>query len=170
MKKQQFANTPCSIARATDYLGDKWIPLILRECLYGNNRFDDIQNCLDVGRNILADRLVFLVETGLLEKQKYQDRPKRYTYQLTNKGYAAASVLLAFMSFSEAHLFGPGDEPIRLYDRETGQRIETVVIDKTTGLPVDIRRLVPGPGPSFPEDEKGRRARFSEYFHLNFDD
>ena len=163
MKRATFENEPCSIARSLDVLGDWWNPLILRECLYGVHRFQDMQRWLGIGRNILATRLKLLVDEGLLEKRSYQDKPPRFEYHLTEKGYDAAAVLLAVMRFGEKWYFERGREPIRLTDRATGQQVRPVLVDERTGEPLDLRNLVPGPGPSFPAGDV-RKERFQEYF------
>lgn len=163
MERKHFDQAPCSIARSLDILGDWWSPLIIRECLYGMHRFDQMQRWLGIGRNILTRRLAKLVEQGVLERRQYQDRPKRFEYHLTDKGYDAAKLLMAMMPFGEDWLF-EDDEPIRLYDRETDRRVHPVLVDRETGEPIDPRRIYAGPGPAFPADGEVRRERFEEYF------
>jgi len=164
MERTSFGTAPCSIARSLDVLGDWWNPLILRECLYGVRRFDELQRWLGIGRNILTRRLALLVEQGLLEKRRYSERPPRFEYHLTDKGYDAAKLLVAMMAFGEAWYFDRGQEPIRLFDRETGRRVKAALVDVETGKPLDPRTLYPGPGPSFPRSEELRRERFTEYY------
>ena len=164
MERKRFQGAPCSIARSLDVMGDWWTPLILRECLYGVHRFDEIQRWLGIGRNILTRRLAQLVEQGVLERRQYQERPERYEYHLTDKGYDAAKLLLAIMPFGEAWFFGEEGEPIRLYDRRTDRRVRPVVVDAETGQAIDPREVYAGPGPSFPDEEGIRHDRFSEYY------
>ena len=164
MERKQFDKAPCSIARSLDVVGDWWTPLIVRECLYGMRRFDQMQRWLGIGRNILTRRLSALVEAGVLEKRRYQERPPRYEYHLTDMGYDAAKVLVAMMPFGEAWFFEPDRAPIRLYDRATGREVRPELVDAHTGRPIDPRELFPGPGPTFPPDESVRRARFGEFF------
>lgn len=165
MKRKQFQAAPCSIARSLDALGDWWAPLILRECLYGVHRFDALQRWLGIGRNILTQRLGKLVEDGLLERRCYQEKPARYEYHLTEKGFDAAKMLLVLMGFGERWLFPPGEEPIHLYDRQTRRRVVPQLVDANTGAPLDPRQLYAGPGPSFPPLWELRRERFAEYYH-----
>ena len=164
VQRKQFADAPCSIARSLDVLGDWWTPLILRECLYGVHRFDELHRWLGIGRNILTRRLNALVDQGVLERRPYQAQPVRYDYHLTEQGYDAALVLLAMMPFGERWRFAAGREPIRLYDRHTHARVRPVVVDANTGAPIDPRRLYAGPGPAFPQDRAVRRARFAAYY------
>ena len=78
-----------------DLLGDPWTPLVLREAFYGFRRFEEFQRALGIARNTLTDRLRRLVDEGLLEKQPYQDDPRRYDYVLTEKGRDFFGVLAA---------------------------------------------------------------------------
>jgi DNA-binding HxlR family transcriptional regulator len=164
MERKSFEKSPCSIARSLDVLGDWWTPLILRECLYGVHRFDEIQRWLGIGRNILTRRLSKLVEQGVLERRPYQERPPRYEYHLTDKGYDAAKLLVAMMPFGESWFFDEHREPILLYDRRTDRRVRPVLVDAETGEPIDPRTLYAGPGKAFPRSEKTRRERFAEYY------
>ena len=170
MERKKFSEAPCSIARSLDVLGDWWNPLIIRECLYGLHRFEDFQRWLGIGRNILTRRLNLLVEQRLLEKRRYQDRPERFEYHLTDKGYDAALVLLAVMPFGEKWYFDEHREPILLYDRLSGKRVRPVVVDAESGEPIDTRRLYAGPGRSFPDSTEVRKERFREYFSRHVDD
>lgn len=164
MERRSFNRAHCSIARSLDVLGDWWTPLIIRECLYGVNRFDEMQRWLGIGRNILARRLALLVGQGLLEKHAYQNRPPRFEYRLTDKGFDAARLLLAMMDFGETWYFGGGKEPVWLLDRETGRRVRPLLVDAATGEKIDVRRLYAAPGPGFPSAERVRRERFAEHF------
>lgn len=164
MERKRFNTAPCSIARSLDVLGDWWTPLILRECLYGVHRFDEFQRWLGIGRNILTRRLKQMVEQGVLERRQYQDRPPRYEYHLTDKGYDAAKLLLAMMPFGEAWFFEHDQEPIRLYDRRTDRRVRPRLVDADTGDPIDPRQIYAGPGPSFPASEQVRSERFRDYY------
>ena len=109
----------------------------------------------------LTRRLALLVEQGVLEKRKYRER---YEYHLTAKGYDAALLLIALMPFGEKWYFEDGREPVLLHDRRTGARVRPGLVDLNTGEPIDVRQLLPGPGPAFPEDADIRRARFAEYY------
>lgn len=166
MQRTQFQRSPCPIARSLDVLGDWWTPLIIRECLYGVHRFADLQRWLGIGRNTLTRRLNQLVEQGILERRPYQTRPMRYDYVLTEKGYDAATVLVAVMPFGERWFFEGERAPIELFDRASGKRVHPVVVDAETGEPIDPRGVVAGPGPTFPGDEAARRRRFTGYYAM----
>ena len=170
MQRKSFETAPCSIARSLDVIGDWWTPLLIRECLYGVHRFDQFQRWLGIGRNILTRRLAQLVEQGVLERRAYQERPLRHEYHLTDKGYDAARILLAMMSFGERWAFTPEEAPIHLYSRDTDRRVHPMLVDRDTGQPLDARSLYAGPGPAFPQMPEIRRARFVEYYRRRADE
>jgi DNA-binding HxlR family transcriptional regulator len=114
VRRTSFKRWPCSIARTFDLLGDWWTPLVLREIFFGSARFDDLQRALTIGRNVLADRLRRLTGEGLLERRKYQDRPPRYEYLLTEKGRDFYPVLLAVMRWGDRWLHGRQGPPVLL--------------------------------------------------------
>jgi len=86
MLPRTYDGQRCSIARSLEVLGDRWTLLIVRDAFPGVRRFDDFQRSLDVARNILTDRLSRLVQERILERHRYQDRPERFEYRLTDKG------------------------------------------------------------------------------------
>ena len=149
MRRTRFDRWPCSIARATDLLGDWWTPLVLRECFYGLRRFDELQAALGLARNVLTARLERLVEERILEKHAYQENPPRHDYRLTEKGLALFPVLLAMMAWGDEWLFS-GRPPVVLHDRRNGKRVVPAVVDARTGKPIDARSIRASPGPGFP--------------------
>ena len=161
MRSRRFDHWPCPIARSADLIGDPWVLMILRECTYGVSRFDAFQERLSIGRNVLTSRLARMVESGLLEKVRYQERPERFEYRLTEKGADATGVLAWMISFGERWIFEDEAQPIELRDRRTGARVHPQLVDARTGEPLNARNLVPAPGPGFPGDDAVRDAWFA---------
>ncbi len=95
MLKRTYDGQDCSIARALEVVGERWTLLIVRDALLGLRRFDEFQRNLGIARKVLADRLRWLVDEGILERVPYQERPKRYEYHLTERA-------ATFMSRSSA--------------------------------------------------------------------
>lgn len=81
---------------------------------------------------MLTRRLMTLVDGGLLEKRLYSERPPRYEYILTSRGYDLSPVLTTLLTWGNKH-FAPEGPSIQLADLETGHIAEPVVIDKVTG-------------------------------------
>jgi DNA-binding HxlR family transcriptional regulator len=58
----------CPVAMSSEVLADRWTPLVVRELLLGNTRFNDIARGLPgVSRSLLAQRLRHLERRGVLE-------------------------------------------------------------------------------------------------------
>ena len=71
MQRTQFGAMACSIARTMDVVGEPWSPLILRNIYVGITRFDQLRQSLGMSRKVLAERLRWLTETGVLERREY---------------------------------------------------------------------------------------------------
>ena len=142
MRRTRFDDAPCPIARATDLVGDWWTPIVMREAFMGARRFDDFVGRLDVPRATLTARLDRLVAEGLLRRQRYQERPERFEYRLTEQGIAFYDVLAAMWRWGEDWRWDDGEQtPLELVDRESGRRVVPVVVDESTGERIDVRRL-----------------------------
>jgi DNA-binding HxlR family transcriptional regulator len=111
----------CPIVRAALLLGDEWTLLVLRALFRGSQRFDDLQKQTGAATNMLTTRLTRLLESGLVAKEPYQERPVRYHYQLTERGLGLFPVVLELMRFGEECLPHEGAAPARLLHATCGQ-------------------------------------------------
>jgi DNA-binding HxlR family transcriptional regulator len=132
MQHKGFENMRCPIARSLDRVGEWWSILILRDAFKGMTRFDQFQKSLGIAPNMLTRRLNTLVESGLLERRLYNDKPARYEYVLTAKGRDFRPVLWALIGWGNKH-FPPEEETIVVVDSETGEEIDPVLADGRTG-------------------------------------
>jgi DNA-binding HxlR family transcriptional regulator len=113
----------CPIVRSSALLGDEWVLLVLRALFRGAQRFDDLQKQTGAATNILTNRLNRLIENGMVEKTPYQERPVRYKYSLTERGFALFPVVLELMKFGNKWL--PCDAPpLKLFHTECGKLSE----------------------------------------------
>ncbi|HZR94076.1 MAG TPA: helix-turn-helix domain-containing protein, partial [Gaiellaceae bacterium] len=80
MLKRDYEGQNCSIARALELVGERWTLLIVRDAFLGLRRFDQFQDSLGIASNVLTSRLDRLVEAGVFERVRYQERPDRYEY------------------------------------------------------------------------------------------
>ncbi|MGH2946095.1 MAG: winged helix-turn-helix transcriptional regulator [Solirubrobacteraceae bacterium] len=103
MKHDALSEVYCSVARTWSVLGERWTMLILREAFRGTTRYDAFQARLKLGRTVLSDRLALLVDEGILERVRYQERPERHEYRLTPKGLDLYPVLLALMQWGDRY-------------------------------------------------------------------
>jgi len=104
MRNSRLADNVCPVARTVARVGDVWSLMILRDAFLGQTRFDDFRRSLGVAPNILADRLARLVETGLLERRRYSERPPRDDYVLTEMGRDFGPVVDALKAFGDRRL------------------------------------------------------------------
>jgi DNA-binding HxlR family transcriptional regulator len=104
MKWKDLDDHWCPIARSLSLLGDRWTLLILRDCFLGMSRFEEFVESTGATRHIISDRLKRMVEAGVLEKQAYTERPKRYGYVLTEKGRELEPALSTFGRWGKKHL------------------------------------------------------------------
>lgn len=70
-----------------DIVGDRWTANVVALAFHGHARFDQFHRELPVATNILSDRLKFLEEHGVFGARAYQQRPRRFEYYLTEKGW-----------------------------------------------------------------------------------
>jgi DNA-binding HxlR family transcriptional regulator len=117
----------CSIADALEILGDRWSLLIVRECGYGNRRFNEIQRHTGAPRNILASRLKRMEDVGILHPEIYSEHPRRHEYSLTDSGKELFPILLAFREWGEERLHA-GEPAVNPVWHKCGAelRVETV--------------------------------------------
>jgi DNA-binding HxlR family transcriptional regulator len=78
----------CSVARALDFVGDRWVLLIIRELLtFGPSRYSDLQRGLPgIASNLLAERLRVMETDGLIERHNAPAPVGANLYQLTQRG------------------------------------------------------------------------------------
>ena len=149
MRHTSLSAMPCPIARSLDRVGEWWSILILRDALRGVTRFDDFRRSLGVAPNMLTRRLGALVESGMLERRRYSERPPRDEYVLTARGRDFRPVLLSLLAWGNRH-FAPEGPSVEVVHRVTGLPADPVLVDRHTGLPVDgpeyrtVHHQVPG--------------------------
>lgn len=109
----------CSVAQCLEVVGEWWSMLLIRDAFLGVRRFDEFQERLGISRNVLTQRLNKLVDTGVFEKQPYQDNPVRYEYVLTDKGRDLWPVLTSMRQWGDLHA-APHGPPVRVFHRACG--------------------------------------------------
>jgi DNA-binding HxlR family transcriptional regulator len=100
---RDYAGQNCSVARALEVVGERWTLLILRDAFFGVTRFELWQRRLRIAPNILAKRLDSLVAAGVLERERYQERPERFDYRLTPRGKELFPVIMGLLSWGDAN-------------------------------------------------------------------
>lgn len=134
MLKNDYAGQDCSVARALELVGERWTLLVVRDAFLGRRRFEEFQESLGIARNVLADRLQKLVEHGVFERVRYQERPERFEYRLTPKGRDLRVALAALMQWGDEYL--SPTPPRRLQRKSDGTPVRVALVD-AEGRPVD---------------------------------
>jgi DNA-binding HxlR family transcriptional regulator len=77
-------------------VGERWAILVVRELLFGPQRFSDIRRGLpNASSNLVADRLRELEERGVIQRRKLAPPTSAWVYELTNWGRELEPVILA---------------------------------------------------------------------------
>jgi DNA-binding HxlR family transcriptional regulator len=89
-------NQYCATARALDVVGERWTLLLVRELLTGPKRFGDLLVSLQgMGTGLLAARLKYLQEEGLVRQVTLPPPARTPAYDLTEAGAELAPAVLA---------------------------------------------------------------------------
>jgi DNA-binding HxlR family transcriptional regulator len=147
MQRKSFGNMPCPIARSLERVGEWWSILILRDALHGFTRFDQFQRSLGIAPNMLTRRLNALVEAGLLQRRRYNERPPRDEYVLSARGRDFRPVIVALLAWGNMH-FAPEGASVLLVDARTGLAAEPILVDRVTGRPLEEPDYVYAAGPA----------------------
>ncbi len=157
MQRKTFAAMQCPIARSLERVGEWWSILILRDAFYGMTRFDEFQKSLDIAPNILTKRLTALVESGLLERRQYSERPPRFEYVLTDCGRDFRPVLWSLLAWGNRN-FAPEGASVLIADQQTGEVADLVLTDANSGRKVVSGDFGPVPGPAANDGLRQRLA------------
>lgn len=97
----------CPVSCILEIVGDKWTLLVVRDIFFDNHTFKELQSSAEkIPTNILANRLKRLESSGLVRRELYQERPKRYAYYLTEKGMDLEPVMRSLMVWSNKYIPG----------------------------------------------------------------
>jgi DNA-binding HxlR family transcriptional regulator len=147
MLPRNYDSQNCSIARALEVLGDRWTLLVIRDAFMRVRRFEDFQRDLGVARNVLADRLARLVDEGILKRVRYQERPDRYEYRLTEKGIDLWPVTMALLQWGDAYYAPEVGPPQVVRHRDCGGEITRHLTCAKCGAELGPRDVAAEPGP-----------------------
>lgn len=149
MRRSSYSPEPdCAIAQSLGVIGDGWELLIVRDLARGLDRFDLLAESLRISRKVLTERLTGLLDSGIVKREAYQDRPTRYAYHLTARGRALLPVLVALQDWGDRWLLGDGElkgtndedeAPVHRLHELTGSTIPAEIkLSATTGDQRDV--------------------------------
>ncbi|WP_159942001.1 MULTISPECIES: winged helix-turn-helix transcriptional regulator [unclassified Nocardiopsis] len=100
-------NQYCGLASALDIIGERWTLLIVRELLLGPARYRDLLDSLPgIGTNLLAERLKFLAEQGVIRRAAGENERG---YELTEHGERLREPVLQIAHWGLEHLGAPDE-------------------------------------------------------------
>jgi DNA-binding HxlR family transcriptional regulator len=157
MKHEELHDVNCAISRAGAILGERWMFSILRASFLRARTFEDFQRMTGVARNILTERLLRLVDFGILERRPYEEHAKRvrYEYRLTQAGRDLYPVVIALMDWGNKHT-GLEAPPIELVHRGCGATVMPQMTCPECGEPIGARDMQPKPGPGASAEQLAR--------------
>jgi DNA-binding HxlR family transcriptional regulator len=147
MRWRDIGSTTCSVARTLSVVGDRWTLLVLREAFLRTRRFEDFQDRLGVTRHVLADRLAHLVRHGILRRVRYEERPPRDEYRLTEKGLDLYPVVVGLTRWGDRWMAGRAGPPIELVHRGCGHTMLPQLVCPVCSAGVTARDVEARPGP-----------------------
>ncbi len=126
MLGRTYDGQDCSAARALELVGERWSLLIIRDALFaGMTRFSEFERSLGIAPNVLAARLAWFVEAGLMTMEPVSEDSELSEYRLTEKGTELASVVVALTAWGERWAEPMG--PIVYKHRECGGLVSQVI-------------------------------------------
>jgi DNA-binding HxlR family transcriptional regulator len=151
MRHTSFETMQCPIARGLERVGEWWSILILRDAFLGSTRFEQFQKSLQIASTSLTRRLNTLVAAGMLERQRYSERPPRDEYVLTERGRDFRPVLWAMLAWSNRH-FAPEGASVVIVDAATGALADPILVDRASLRPLSAPGFRTAAGPEANEE------------------
>lgn len=146
MTRTSLEHFNCSLARTVDVIGDKWTLLIIRDAFYGVQSFSEFQERLGLAKTVLSARLQILVEEEILKKVQTKPDVDRYVYKLTPRGRDLFPVIVSLVQWGDKWVFGTGNEPVNILDKEHGAPIQSVGVQARSGAFLHPRDIAFAPG------------------------
>jgi DNA-binding HxlR family transcriptional regulator len=144
VKHAELLDENCAIARSAGIVGERWVWVILRQAFNGARRFEDFHRGIGLARNVLTERLNWLVEHGILERRAYGGHASRELneYRLTAKGRALFPVYVALMEWGNEWTGLPAP-PVELLHKPCGHRAGVRVVCSECGEDIDAHDTEP---------------------------
>lgn len=155
MQWNELDQQPCSVARTLSVIGDRWTILVLRDCFLRIRRFEDFQQSLGIARPILADRLQKLVDSFVLTRVAYQEKPARYEYRLTPKGMELYPVVMSIVRWGDTYMADKKGPPIYHRHQGCGHRFHILQVCSECSEEIRPREVTVERNPMFHSKSQG---------------
>ena len=96
----------CPVSSALDIIGDKWSLLIVRDLVFeGKNTYGQyLRGEEGIATNILADRLEWLEQAGIIKRFPHPDGRTKSAFKLTARGADLIPLIVDMVIWSDKHL------------------------------------------------------------------
>lgn len=109
--KKRHYHQYCGVARALDFVGERWTLLIVRDLLLGPQRYSDLLSGLPgLTTNLLAKRLKGMEDDGLVERLRLPPPAPAALYKLTPLGEDLEPLVQAACDWGTRFLAQPAEE------------------------------------------------------------
>ena len=151
----------CSIWRALEAVGDTPSLLILEALWLGDKRFDTIVRHTGLQKALLSNRLKKLIDVGILSKELYTSRPKRFDYVLTQKGLDIYWVALMMLRWEKLWSKRRNSLKITLFHKTCGNVVDPLPLCASCHGVIDANDMSwrEGPGLGWMEPTYTRRRQ-----------
>jgi DNA-binding HxlR family transcriptional regulator/putative sterol carrier protein len=103
----------CPIARALDFVGERWALLVVRELLLGPKRYTDLRRGLPTASpNVLSERLRELERAGIVRRRKLPPPAGARVYELTDWGLELEEIVMSLGRWGSRSPAPPSDAPV----------------------------------------------------------
>lgn len=134
----------CAVNYGVEVFGDRWSLLIIRDIIFAGKKTygDFLKSEEGIATNVLASRLAFLEEQGILVRAPSPDDGRRDFYTMTEKGLDLIPIVLSIVVWSAQ------------YDAKSYVRGQTEFVARIKQHPVEmyeeVKALVRNGGCVFP--------------------
>lgn len=118
---QQVEEKMCPIGLASYLLGDKWIPIIIRDiALFDRRTFNDLirNNLENISSGSLSSRLKQMVHLNLLHVENSENHVQKKLYFLSEAGISFVPIIFDLASWTQKHR-SPSVEIVSMLDPYT---------------------------------------------------
>lgn len=105
MKTPKEIRSHCAVNYGVEVFGDRWSLLIIRDIVFaGKKTYGEFLKSEErIATNVLASRLAFLEEQGVLARAPSPDDGRKEFYTLTEKGLDLIPIVLNIVLWSARH-------------------------------------------------------------------
>jgi hypothetical protein len=98
--------------------------------------------------------LAKLVKHGVFRRERYQQRPPRFEYRLTEKGIELYGVIVTIADWGDRHMAGKQGPPVERVHRRCGHPTTLRLTCEHCGEAVTARDMSARPGPGHRTEER----------------